>query len=95
MGASDLYFPTFQGELETLVYLRATVVINPVDLASDEDADLAVLPALLIGQQVRDQQGQTWQGTSDEATRQPRGQSTGMDSCPQDGNERTTTCEHV
>lgn len=41
-------------------YLRSAVVIDPVDLASDEDTDLAVLPPLLIGQQVWDQQGQTW-----------------------------------
>lgn len=30
-------------------------MINPVDLSSDEDADLTVLPPLLIGQQIRDQ----------------------------------------
>lgn len=41
-------------------YLRSAVVVDPVDLASDEDADLAVLPPLLVGQQVGDQQGQTW-----------------------------------
>lgn len=43
-------------------YLRSAVVINPVDLASNEDADLAVLPPLLVGQQVGEQQGQTWTG---------------------------------
>jgi len=41
-------------------YLRAPVMINPVDLAPDEHANLAVLPPLFVGQQVRDQQGQTW-----------------------------------
>ena len=45
---------------EKAQYLRSAVVINPVDLASDKDADLAVLPPLLVGQQVWDQQGQTW-----------------------------------
>lgn len=37
-------------------------MIDPVDLAADEDADLAVLPPLLVGQQVGDEQGQTWTG---------------------------------
>lgn len=41
-------------------YSRSAVVVDPVDLAADEDADLAVLPPLLVGQQVGDQQGQTW-----------------------------------
>lgn len=45
---------------EKLQDLRSAVVINPVDLSSNEHTDLAVLPPLLIGQQVRDQQGQTW-----------------------------------
>lgn len=40
-------------------YIRSAVMINPVDLASNEDTDLAVLPPLLVGQQVGDQQGQT------------------------------------
>lgn len=33
-------------------------MVNPVDLASNEHADLAVLPPLLVGQQVRDEQRQ-------------------------------------
>lgn len=41
-------------------YLRAAVMINPVDLASNEDTNLAVLPPFFVGQQVGDQQGQTW-----------------------------------
>lgn len=40
-------------------YLRAAVMINPVDLASNEDTNLAVLPPFFVGQQVGDQQGQT------------------------------------
>lgn len=32
------------------MYLRSAVMINPVDLASNEDTDLAVLPPLLVGQ---------------------------------------------
>ena len=40
--------------------LHSAVVVNPVDLASDEHADLAVLPPLLVDQQVGDQQSQAW-----------------------------------
>ena len=32
-------------------------MVDPVDLASYEDADLAVLPLLLVGEQVGDEQG--------------------------------------
>lgn len=46
--------------LNNMQDLRSAVVINPVDFASNEHTDLAVCPSLLIGQQVRDQQGQTW-----------------------------------
>lgn len=46
--------------LNSMQDLRSAVVINPVDFASNEHTDLAVCPSLLIGQQVRDQQGQTW-----------------------------------
>lgn len=35
-------------------------MVDPVDLASDEDADLAVLPLLLVGEQVGDEQGKAW-----------------------------------
>lgn len=48
-------------------HLRSAVVVDPVDLASDEDADLAVLPPLLVGQEVGDQQGQTWTGDAEQA----------------------------
>lgn len=39
---------------------RSAVMVNPVDLASNEHSDLAVLPPLLVGQQVRDEQRQAW-----------------------------------
>ncbi len=47
---------------KNMQYLRSAVMVNPVDLPSDEDANLAVLPPLLVGQQIGDQQGQTWTG---------------------------------
>lgn len=36
-------------------------MVDPVDLASDEDADLAVIPLLLVGEQIGDEQGEAWQ----------------------------------
>lgn len=47
---------------EDVQHSRSAVMINPVDLASDKHADLTILPPLLVGQQVGDQQGQTWTG---------------------------------
>lgn len=41
-------------------YSRSAIMIDPVNLASNEHADLAILPPFLVGQQVGDQQGQTW-----------------------------------
>lgn len=41
-------------------YSRSAVMIDPVDLASDEYADFAVLPLFLVGEQVGNEQGQTW-----------------------------------
>lgn len=46
-------------EEEHVCYSRSAVVVNSVDFASNEDTDLAVLPSLLVGQQVGDEQGQT------------------------------------
>lgn len=48
------------------MYSRSAVMINPIDLASNEDTDLAVLPSFLVGQQVRDEQGQACQKTPPE-----------------------------
>lgn len=51
-----LFFPLYhrpQGALlneKKVQYIRSAVMINPVDLASNEDTDLAVLPPLLVGQ---------------------------------------------
>jgi hypothetical protein len=42
-------------------------VVNPVDLASDEDADLAVIPLLLVGEQIGDEQGEAWQSHEKES----------------------------
>ena len=47
---------------EKVQYSRSAVMINPVDLSSNEDADLAVLPPFLVSEQVGDEQGQTWKG---------------------------------
>lgn len=43
-----------------LIYARSAVVVDPVDLSTDEHADLTVLPLLFIGDEIRDQQSQTW-----------------------------------
>lgn len=39
---------------------RSTVVIDSVDLSTDEDSDPAVAPLAPGGQQIRDQQSQTY-----------------------------------
>lgn len=64
---------TFKSDMEdgdSVQYLRSAVMINPVDLASNEDTDLAFLPPLLVGEQVGDEQGQTWTRTSNRFTTQ-------------------------
>lgn len=40
-------------------YSRSAIMVNAVDLASNKDTDFAVLPSLLVGQEVWDQQSQT------------------------------------
>lgn len=36
-------------------YVRSAVMVDPVDLSTDEDADLTVLPFLLVGDQIGDE----------------------------------------
>lgn len=50
-------------------HLRLSLFIHPVDLASDEHADLAFAPSLLAVQEIRDEEGEAWQGRSPGAKR--------------------------
>lgn len=49
---------------------RSAVVVDAVDFPTDEDADPAVAPLLLIGQQVGDQQSQAWSRGNSAVTEQ-------------------------
>lgn len=45
-------------------HLRLSLFIHPVDLAPNEHADLAFAPSLLAVQEIRDEEGEAWQGRS-------------------------------
>lgn len=67
MCASGKSSPVFMHSLKSVgrtdAYSRSTVVVNPVNLSTDEDSDPAVAPLAPGGQQVWNQQSQTCKHT--------------------------------
>lgn len=47
-------------ESKTRMYWRSAIVVDSVDLSTDEHSDLTVLPLLLVGDEIGDQKSQTW-----------------------------------
>lgn len=50
-------------------HLRLSLFIHPVDLTPNEHSDLAFAPSLLAVQEIRDEEGEAWQGRSPGAKR--------------------------
>lgn len=56
-------------------HLRLSLFVHPVDLAPNKHSDLAFAPSPLAVQEIGDEEGEAWQGQSQEARGTDSGQS--------------------
>lgn len=62
MGSRGRWGQVGRGRQVCAPHLRLSLLVHPVDLAPHEHADPAFAPSLLAAEEIRDEEGEAWQG---------------------------------